>query len=252
MGVSITNLSLYVFRPLEDLEAWRKRFEDLCQDCGLKGTVLLAPEGMNCFVAGSSEAIDRYESALRDWFSDPALAGKRSPSEDVPFKRLFVKIKKEIITFGVTGVHPEQERAAAIEPEMLRDWIREGRDFTLLDTRNAFEFEVGSFELARHLDIQKFTEFPDAVKTLPEETKKKPVVMFCTGGIRCEKAGLYLRDLGFQDVRQLEGGILKYFEKCGGEAYRGSCFVFDRRIAVGPDLQKAEVPPGTPLMARVE
>ena len=250
--MSILNISLYHFQPLQELSSWKERFMKLCEEGGLKGTVLLAPEGMNAFVAGEPDGVERFERSIQEWFKKPDLFGKRSWSDTIPYRRLFVKVKKEILTFGVDSVRPEIQRAPAIAPKDLAQWIREGRDFGLLDTRNDFEFEVGSFEQAVHLNLRKFNEFPQKIDLLPEDWKEKPVVMFCTGGIRCEKAGIFLEQKGFKNILQLDGGILKYFEECGGEGYRGACFVFDQRRAVDPSLKVAELPPEVRLMPRVD
>ncbi len=157
------------------------------------------------------------------------LSFRESFSQSISFKRLKVKIKKEIITMNQPGIHPEQARAPSISPQELKQWLDEKREVILLDTRNEFEVNYGSFNSAMHLGLKNFSEFPDAVKTLKCD---KPVVMFCTGGIRCEKAALSMFNQGFSEVYQLDGGILNYFSQVGQAHYQGGCFVFDDRVVV--------------------
>jgi UPF0176 protein len=151
---------------------------------------------------------------------------------------MLVKIKKEIIAFGVEGVDPARRPATKISAHQLKQWLDEGRPVTLLDTRNDYEVRMGTFKGAVIPHIWNFRDFPAAVEKLPAELKTQPVVMFCTGGIRCEKAGPFMAMQGYTDVLQLDGGILKYFEEVGGAHYEGECFVFDERVGVGPDLRE--------------
>ena len=138
---------------------------------------------------------------------------------------------------GMDEIQPVENTSPKIEPEQLKQWLDEGREVVLLDVRNDYEVEVGTFVDAVPIGVDSFRTFPDAVDTLPAEMKEKPIVMFCTGGIRCEKAGPLMEGKGFGQIYQLNGGILKYFEDCGGEHYDGDCFVFDKRVAVDPELQ---------------
>lgn len=239
--MKILNLAVYRFQPLTGLEAARAEIQSLCETHDLKGTILLADEGVNAFVAGAEAAVDTFERRLGEILGMPDLVGKRSWSDFVPFKRLFVKIKPDLIPYG-TDLAPEASpRGTAIEAQELKRWYDEGVDFEILDTRNEFEVQIGTFERARSLNLSTFREFADKVGELPPEAKQKPLVIFCTGGIRCEKASLDLAAKGFTDVRQLEGGILKYFEECGDAHYQGSCFVFDDRLAVNGALEPIEV-----------
>jgi RluA family pseudouridine synthase len=151
---------------------------------------------------------------------------------------MLVKIKKEIIAFGIDGVVPAQKTSPKLPAKELKRWLDEGRKVHLLDTRNDYEYDLGTFDNAIKMGLDHFREFPDGVARLPEELKNEPVVMFCTGGIRCEKAGPYMEMAGFSQVYQLDGGILKYFEEVGGDHYHGECFVFDQRVAVDPSLQE--------------
>ena len=163
---------------------------------------------------------------------------KESRSEKQPFRRMNVRLKREIIAFGQSGVDPSRASAGRISPRELKQWLDEGRPVTLLDTRNTYEVELGRFENAVDLSLDNFRNFPDAAESLPDDVKKGPLVMYCTGGIRCEKAGLLLEQRGFEQVYQLEGGILKYFEDCGGDHWQGECFVFDHRVALDPQLRE--------------
>ncbi|MBA4017415.1 MAG: sulfurtransferase [Pirellula sp.] len=236
----IVNVAAYKFAPLEDLKPLRKRLLDLCKPLGLRGTILISTEGVNLFVAGVRESVDTLLAELR---SLPGLAGlevKESESARQPFNRMLVRIKREIIAFGVEGIDPSRRTSPKLAPRELKRWLDEGRPVTLLDTRNDYEIKLGTFQNARTLGIDHFREFPRAVAQLPEEWKRQPVVMFCTGGIRCEKAGPYMEREGFEQIYQLEGGILKYFEDCGAAHYDGECFVFDQRVGLDAGLSETE------------
>ena len=151
-----------------------------------------------------------------------------------------VRLKREIIAFGVDGVDPRCGTSPKISPQELKQWLDEGRPLTLLDTRNRYEVELGKFVGAIDLQIDDFRSFPAATDRLPNEARSAPVVMYCTGGIRCEKAGPLLEQHGFDEVYQLDGGILRYFEECGGEHWQGECFVFDHRVALDAELQETD------------
>jgi predicted sulfurtransferase len=236
----VVNIAGYKFLPLDDLPELRARLSERCRMLRLKGTILLSPEGINLFVAGARPAIDSLVTELRaiEGLADFEL--KESLSNEQPFRRMLVKIKREIIAFGVDGIEPGRATSPKLPPRELKQWLDEGRPVTLLDTRNDYEVQLGTFENALTLGIDHFRNFPAAVRSLPAELKQQPIVMFCTGGIRCEKAGPLMEREGFEQVYQLEGGILKYFEECGGEHYAGECFVFDRRVGVDAGLAESE------------
>lgn len=239
-----TNIAAYKFTSLRpddsiDLQELRQRLFAVCQEGQLKGTILLSPEGINLFVAGMAPAVDRLVKVLT---SLPALADlplKYSESDNQPFTRMLVKIKKEIIAFGVDGIDPARHPSAKISAAELKRWLDDGRPLTLLDTRNDYEIKLGTFKNAIPIGIRHFRDFPQAVRNLPDAWKQQPIVMFCTGGIRCEKAGPYMEQQGFEQVFQLDGGILKYFEECGTAHYDGKCFVFDQRVGVDADLSES-------------
>ena len=235
------NVAAYKFVALDRLPQRRQEIRQRCLDADLRGTVLLSPEGINLFVAGRPEQIHPWLDWLRSSEELADLDCKHSYSDDQPFNRMLVRLKKEIIAFGVDGIDPAVQTAPKLAATELKRWLDEGRQVTLLDVRNNYEVQVGTFAGAHAIGIDHFRHFPAAVQRLPEPMKQTPVVMFCTGGIRCEKAGPLMQREGFSQVFQLDGGILKYFEQCGGEHYEGDCFVFDRRVALDPRLDESPV-----------
>ncbi|HEY8901717.1 MAG TPA: pseudouridine synthase [Chthoniobacterales bacterium] len=234
------NVAAYQFARLDGLKPLRERLLAHCRAAGLKGTILLSPEGINLFVAGGRAEIDGLMTELQAIPGLAGLAPKFSESADQPFNRMLVRIKREIIAFGVEGIDPVARPSPKLPAATLKQWLDEGRPVTLLDTRNDYEVKLGTFRGARTLGIDHFREFPAATKTLPASLKDEPVVMFCTGGIRCEKAGPFMEREGFRHIFQLDGGILKYFEECGGAHYDGECFVFDQRVGVDPSLRETD------------
>jgi RluA family pseudouridine synthase len=238
---SVVNMAAYKFVELDQLPERREQIRELARSLDLKGTVLLSEEGINLFIAGSRSSIDQFLAKLRSDSRLSDLPVKESLSEQQPFTRMLVKIKHEIISFGVDGIDPRKRTSPKLPPEQLKQWLDEGRPVHLLDTRNDYEVEVGTFSNAHVLGIDHFREFPEAIESLPGEMKDEPIVMFCTGGIRCEKAGPLMQERGFKNIFQLDGGILKYFEECGGDHYDGDCFVFDQRVAVDPQLHETAV-----------
>lgn len=237
---AIRNLAAYKFAPLTDLKPLRERLLAQCKAWNLKGTILLSTEGINLFVAGEPATTERLLAELRRLPGLEDLTPKISESDKQPFTRMLVRIKREIIAFGVPGIDPTRKTSPKLAPRELKQWLDEGRPITLLDTRNDYEVKLGTFRNAVALEIDHFREFPQAADKLPPELKQQPIVMFCTGGIRCEKAGPYLEREGFEQVFQLDGGILKYFEDCGSAHYQGECFVFDQRVGLDPQLSETD------------
>ncbi|MDZ4850213.1 MAG: sulfurtransferase [Pirellulaceae bacterium] len=231
------NLAAYKFVALDNLHERRRQLRRMADDLKLCGTILITPEGINLFIAGEREQAECFLEHLRSEACFVDLSVKKSWTSFQPFRRMLVKIKREIIAFGIDSVRPEQKTSPKLSPEQLKAWLDAGQELTLLDTRNDYEVEIGTFQGALDLGLRHFRDFPDAAQSLPNETKEKPMVMFCTGGIRCEKAGAYLEQAGFKNVFQLDGGILNYFERCGSAHYDGDCFVFDHRVAVTPELK---------------
>lgn len=237
----ILNISAYKFVPFPDAPTLREKLHEQAVALGLKGTVLLAEEGINLFLAGPGPAVRAFVTQLR---KDPRLADlapKESWSARLPFRKMLVKVKREIIRMDHPAIRPAARRAPAVPAVTVKRWLDQGHDdagrpVVTLDTRNAFEVDHGSFDGAIDWRIHKFSEFPQAVLEHQAELAGKTVVSFCTGGIRCEKAAIFLQEAGLDHVYQLEGGILKYFEETGGAHYHGGCFVFDEREALGTDL----------------
>ena len=241
-AASHVNIAAYKFVTFDNTEEMRPLYQALCKELELKGTILLTPEGINMFVSGPRARIDRYLAWVRSDARFADMPVKESYSEEQSHKRMLVKIKKEIITMRMPLIQPELGRAPAVEPITLKRWLDQGcddagRPVVMVDTRNAFEVDVGTFDNTIDYRIDKFTEFPAVIAAHKDELAGKTVVTFCTGGIRCEKAAIHMQDIGYDHVYQLEGGILKYFEDVGGAHYTGDCFVFDYRTALNPRLE---------------
>jgi UPF0176 protein len=241
MTQPIVVCALYHFVRLEDFKSLRQPLLDLMQQQQVRGTLLLAHEGINGTIAGSRKGIDAVLEWLRRDSRLTDLDTKESFSEEMPFYRSKVKLKKEIVTMGVEGIDPKRVVGTYVEPEDWNDLISDP-DVTLIDTRNDYEFNIGSFEQAVNPKTETFREFPDYVKDNLNPKKHKKVAMFCTGGIRCEKSTAYLKEQGFEEVYHLKGGILKYLEEVPKEdsMWQGECFVFDNRVAVNHDLEKGQ------------
>jgi UPF0176 protein len=236
----------YRFVDLPEAAALRERWLASAGAAGLKGTLLVAPEGLNFTLAGTPAALEDWLAALQ---ADPRLAGldiKRHAHDRLPFQRLRVKLKDEIIRMNQPVVRPQAARAPAVDAATLQRWLAQGRrddagrEVVLLDTRNGFEVDAGAFEGALDWRLAKFSDFPAALEQHRESLRGKTVVSYCTGGIRCEKAALWMQRAGIDNVLQLDGGILRYFEATrDAPHWRGDCFVFDERERLGPDRQAA-------------
>jgi UPF0176 protein len=238
---AVLNIAAYKFVGLDDREALREALLAWAGARALRGTILLAPEGINLFLAGAAEPLREFLALLR---ADPRFAdleAKESWSAAQPFGRMRVKLKQEIIRMDHPMIRPEDGRAPAVDAATLARWLDaghddQGRPLLLLDTRNAFEVDHGAFDGALDWRLAKFTEFPGRLREHRAELQGHTVVSYCTGGIRCEKAALLMREEGLEHVYQLDGGILKYFEDVGGRHYHGRCFVFDEREALDERL----------------
>ena len=237
----ILNISCYLFVSLPDADELRPRLEAHAQALSLKGTVLIAEEGINLFLAGPADDVRAWVAELkRDARFEP-LTPKESWSDVPPFQQLKVKVKPEIIRMNHPTIRPDlAPRSPALPPATLVRWLDqghddEGRPVVMLDTRNGFEVDHGAFDGAIDWRLDKFSDFPAALAAHRDELVGKTVVSYCTGGIRCEKAAMVLAEHGVP-AWQLDGGILKYFEDTGGKHYHGSCFVFDDRRTLAADL----------------
>lgn len=240
----ILNISAYRFTPISDTAALRESIRSQAAAACLKGTVLLAPEGINLFLAGDAPALRAFVDWLRADTRFAALETKESWSRDVPFGKLLVKVKREIIRMNHPTIRPQLARAPAVDAKTLARWLDAGRDdagrpVVTLDTRNAFEVAHGRFRGAIDWKLHKFSDFPQALLAQRDQLAGKTVVSYCTGGIRCEKAALLMAEMGVANVLQLDGGILKYFEEAGGAHFDGDCFVFDARERLDASLGEA-------------
>jgi len=237
----ITVCALYKFVRLEQFEALRNPLIQVMTDNQVKGTLLLANEGINGTIAGAQSGIDTVLAFLHSDVRLNPISTKYSYVESQPFHRTKVKLKKEIVTMGVEGIDPTQVVGTYVKP---KDWnaLISDPEVLLVDTRNDYEVEIGTFTNAINPNTESFREFPEYVAKNLNKTKHKKVAMFCTGGIRCEKSTAYLKDQGFEQVYHLEGGILKYLEEVPKEQtmWQGECFVFDGRVAVNHDLQPGQ------------
>ena len=236
----VVNIAGYRFIDLDDRDELREPFLKRCEDLNLKGTILLSPNGINFSLSGSQESIDGYLEFLE---SDERFIGiplKVTYNDYQPFRRMLVRLKKEIISLGMDDIRPSEFTGPNIKPAQFQEILDKEEEVIVLDTRNDYEVRVGTFKNAINLNIPSFRDFPEAVSKLPEDYKKKPIVMFCTGGIRCEKASAVMLKSGFENVKQLEGGILDYFKDTDASHWDGDCFVFDDRVAVDKGLNETD------------
>ena len=241
---TMLNISAYQFVSVSDTAQLRESVRSHALALGLKGTVLIAEEGINLFLAGVPASVRDFVAWLRTDARFADLAVKQSDSTALPFGKLRVKVKAEIIRMNHPAIQPQSRRAPAVASAQLKRWLDQGHDdagrkVVMLDTRNAFEVDQGRFKGAVHWQLAKFSDFPRALQAHRELLQGKTVVSYCTGGIRCEKAALFMQQSGVENVLQLDGGILRYFEETGGAHFEGACFVFDARETLNPALEPA-------------
>jgi UPF0176 protein len=236
------HLSFYRFVPVEDPAREKRELLPFCRALGLSGTILVASEGVNGMLSGSQESLEELKREMRRRFGEPLpfKVGQSDPRQ--AFSRLLVKVKKELVPVGDPSLRPALRTAPRLSPSELKALLESGRqDLVLLDTRNAYEVEVGSFRGAEHLDLECSRDFAALAEAKLDTWRDKTVVTFCTGGIRCEKASAWLMERGLERVFQLDGGILRYFEETASADevphFDGSCFVFDWRLAVNGALE---------------
>jgi len=231
---------IHPYFPESALEPLRGQLKGRMLSLGIRGTILLAPEGINGTVVGEESKMREFMAELRAIPEFAELLFKESLVDHIPFKRTLVKLKKVLIPFGAHGeipVNPAQKTGKYVKPQELKEWLDRGDpNLVLVDTRNDYEIAKGTFKNAMDWKLRHFRDFPQVLDEHKKELEGKKIVMFCTGGIRCEKATAYATDLGL-DAYQIDGGILKYFEDVGGDHYQGDCFVFDYRVAVDPALK---------------
>ena len=237
---SVVNIAGYKFEPLEDPVDLVSIYQQKCDDLKLKGTMLISKNGINFSLAGTKEATDTIITFLEEDNRFLNIPLKITYSETQPFRRMKVRLKKEIISLGRKDINPRELTGERITPQDLKNLLDNKEDVLVLDTRNEYETRVGKFENAIDLNLDTFRDFPKAIESLPEEYKDKQIVMYCTGGIRCEKASAVMMKAGFADVKQLEGGVLDYFKETGGAYWEGDCFVFDERVALDTELNETD------------
>ncbi|CAK4668690.1 hypothetical protein AeMF1_020883 [Aphanomyces euteiches] len=248
LSMACINSSAYKFGvlPEADLPALKQKILDRAAELSteLFGTILLTTEGVNIRLSGPAHAVQAMQSFLsNDVHANLTPIVYKDSYTDTPTLRKFlVRIKREVISMGMDNVNPAVDGLADhIAPEEFKEWMDQDKDMLILDTRNDYELRLGTFDKAVDLNIKSFRSFPQEAKTqLKDVAKDKPIVMFCTGGVRCEKAAYALQQDGYTNVYQLDGGILNYFDKCGGAHYRGDCYIYDDRVAITPDLKPAE------------
>jgi len=237
---SVVNIAGYKFEPLVDPIDLVSLYQKKCDELELKGTMLISKNGINFSLAGTQQATDTIIAFLEEDNRFLNIPLKVTYSETQPFRRMKVRLKKEIISLGRKDINPRELTGERISPQDLKNLLDNKEDVLVLDTRNEYETRVGKFENAIDLNLDTFRDFPEAIESLPEEYKDKQIVMYCTGGIRCEKASAVMMKAGFVDVKQLEGGVLDYFKETGGAYWEGDCFVFDERVALDTDLNETD------------
>ena len=237
---SVVNIAGYKFEPLENPVDLVRMYQQKCDELKLKGTMLISKNGINFSLAGTQQATDTIITFLEEDNRFLNIPLKVTYSETQPFRRMKVRLKKEIISLGRKDINPRELTGERISPQDLKNLLDNKEDVLVLDTRNEYETRVGKFENAIDLNLDTFRDFPKAIESLPEEYKDKQIVMYCTGGIRCEKASAVMMKAGFADVKQLEGGVLDYFKETGGAYWEGDCFVFDERVALDTQLNETD------------
>lgn len=232
----ILNITAYRFVPLDALKQRRAQLLSQCKRWNLQGSIVLSPEGINFAVAGAAPQIDLLLAELRSWPGLENLQPRLSGHEQPPFRHMLVRIKQELVTFGVAGIEPAHHSSPKLTARELARWLDTAVTVTLLDVRNDYEVQLGSFEKALHTGISQFRDLPTAAAKLDPALQRHPLVVFCTNGMRSAKAAAFLEQSGFRHVYQLDGGIREYFEQCGAAHYRGECFLFDQSAGLDPNL----------------
>ena len=238
--MNIANITGYKFTPIEDTSNLQKDISNCSNKLKLKGTVLISNKGLNFSVAGTRDNVDTFIEFLYSYERFKNIPIKTTYNDYQPFRKMLVRIKKEIISMGVDDIDPFVFTGAKISPLELNEKLNNNEDVVLLDTRNEYEVRLGTFENAIDLNLDSFRDFPNEMEYLKKTLEGKDIVMFCTGGVRCEKASALMLKNGFQNVRQIDGGIINYFKETGGNHWKGDCFVFDDRVALDKDLLETD------------
>lgn len=238
--MNIANITGYKFTPITDTKLLQEKIINLSEENNLKGTVLISDKGINFSVAGLIENTSKFVKVIKKdkQFSDIDI--KTTFNEYQPFRKMLVRIKKEIISMGVDEINPYEFTGEKIKPFELNKKLDAGEDVILLDTRNEYEVRLGTFENAIDLNLDSFRDFPTKINGLREQIGDKEIVMFCTGGVRCEKASALMLKSGFKNVKQIDGGVINYFKETGGAHWKGDCFVFDDRVALDKELNETD------------
>lgn len=238
--LKISNITGYKFIPITDRKSLQEKILKHSNKLSLKGTVLISEKGLNFSIAGENEAIQDFIKFLRSDKRFSEIDIKTTYNEYQPFRKMLVRIKKEIISMGIDEIDPSTFTGEKITPKELQDKLNNNEDIVLLDTRNEYEVRLGTFEDAVDLNLDTFRDFPTKIMSLDQKMKNKEIVMFCTGGVRCEKASALMLKNGFKNVKQIDGGVIKYFEDTGGSYWNGDCFVFDDRVALDKNLNETD------------
>jgi len=238
--MNIANITGYKFTPITDTKLLQEKIINLSEENNLKGTVLISDKGINFSVAGLIENTSNFLKVIKkdEQFSDIDI--KTTFNEYQPFRKMLVRIKKEIISMGLDEINPYEFTGEKIKPFELNKKLDAGEDVILLDTRNEYEVRLGTFENAIDLNLDSFRDFPTKINGLREQIGDKEIVMFCTGGVRCEKASALMLKSGFKNVKQIDGGVINYFKETGGAHWKGDCFVFDDRVALDKELNETD------------
>ena len=237
---NVSNITGYKFIPITNTKSLQKLIIKYSTELNLKGTVLISKKGLNFSIAGETESIKSFTEFLCSdkRFSDIDI--KTTYNDYQPFRKMLVRIKKEIISMGVDEIDPFISTGDKISPLELQEKLKNNEDVVLLDTRNEYEVRLGTFEQAIDLNLDSFRDFPKKVDILKNELESKEIVMFCTGGVRCEKASALMLKNGFKNVKQIDGGVINYFKETGGAYWKGDCFVFDDRVALDKNLKETD------------
>ncbi len=240
MEKNIFNISGYRFFALEDAPSYRDGMLEKCKELNIMGSILLTPEGINVMIAGIQKDVESFKDYLVKDLNFPEVDYRESWSKEIPYNRMLIKNKQKII--AGPEYRFDAENGTPLTPQEFKQWLDENRDIQIIDVRNDYENRLGAFEKSKHFDMYNFNELPEVAQNYFDKfDKTKPIVSICTGGIKTEKASMVLKDFGFKEVYFLQGGIIKYFEQCGGDHFKGGCFVFDKRVCVDSNLKEIEV-----------